>query len=242
MKKQKRKEGGLYIVLIIIGVSLIFYSAYWLMNNQYHVDSIRNSVSDGSILETFQLYTSPNPTIDDRFFLGKKSAPITMLVYSDLHSDSLKYFIETIFPIIEENYINKGKVKYYHKNYITKEDIESENTNYYYIKSLMCIANVKAEAYYLSYFEIIKTEKKEEIKKIIKKFNISLDEWESCMEKKEFDQIREDMVEIHKYNFEGIQPIISIGLLGRDNRIFWGIPRYETIRRTILDYQTAVGD
>lgn len=53
--------------------------------------------------------------------LGQEDAPITIIEYASPTCPACKYFHETVKPVIEENYINTGKVKFVFREFPLNE-------------------------------------------------------------------------------------------------------------------------
>ena len=51
-----------------------------------------------------------------------------------------------------------------------------------------------------------------------------------------------DILEIKKFNIDGIKQRFYIGRDGRDNQVFNGVPSYTRFRRLITQYLFELGD
>ena len=56
---------------------------------------------------------------EDDYYMGSKDAPIKMIEYSSLSCGHCSEFHEKVFNKIKENFIDKGKVLYIHRNFPT---------------------------------------------------------------------------------------------------------------------------
>ncbi|MGE1112668.1 DsbA family protein [Priestia megaterium] len=56
-------------------------------------------------------------TYDNQPYLGKESAPVEVVEFGDYKCPACKNFTESFFPLIQKDYVDTGKVKFYFMNY-----------------------------------------------------------------------------------------------------------------------------
>ena len=190
----------------------------------------------------YNFYVSSKPNIQDSPYYGSKEASITIIALLDIDSETSKNFIKNIFPRLNEDYIDKGKVRYYHKNYLTLEDVEEKNENFVYSMALLCIHKLDREKYYDFYFDLFDTEIKD-IPKLLRKYKIPRNKYEDCIKEQEnIDQLSGDVLEVENLGTVGINQRFYIGIMGKYNSVLTGIPDYETFRETIRPYELQLGN
>lgn len=88
---------GTLVALLLIGVTV------------WAVQRGQNATPTSAGTKTFNLTGQP--------FIGKESAPVTMVAFEDFKCPNCKNFEETIFPEIQSKYIDTGKAKLYKINF-----------------------------------------------------------------------------------------------------------------------------
>lgn len=190
----------------------------------------------------YNFYVSSKPNIQDSPYYGSKEASITIIAMLDIDSETSKNFIKDLFPRINDDYINKGNVRYYHKNYLTLEDVDEKNDNFMYSMALLCISKLDREKYYAFYFDIFDTEIKD-IPKLLRKYKIPRNKYEDCVtEQENIDQLSRDALEVENLGMVGLNQRFYIGIMGKDNAVLTGIPKYEKFQETIRQYQLQLGN
>lgn len=99
----KGKNSSFKIIVILTSVIFALIIALIVLNN--------NS-SDSSKGETFD----KQPNIEGQPILGEADAPVTVVEFGDFKCPSCKSWGETIFPQLEKDFINSGKVKFSYIN------------------------------------------------------------------------------------------------------------------------------
>ena len=219
------------VILIWVIASSIFYKIEYENKPRY-----KEEIIPAPYLYNF--YVPSNPVINEPYY-GSPGTSITMVAFLDVDSEASKFFIKDILPNIKKNYIDKGAIKFYHKNYVTLEDIENKNNNFKYSLILSCIKKLKQENYYDFYFDLFSTSN---IKELIKKYNIPIKEYNDCVSKKNLDQIHADALEVENLGIIAINQRFYIGIAGRDNTVFDGIPKYVRFQKAIRQYEIQVGN
>ena len=102
-KKEKRKSIIKYsAIAVIILIILVFVFRFIL----------GISSSDGSTLKTNAINIQTNAKVK-----GDLNAPVTIIEYSDFECPFCKKFFLDTLPLIDQNYIKTGKVKFVYKNF-----------------------------------------------------------------------------------------------------------------------------
>src|SRR3989344_6141124 len=229
------------LVILAIMLTYLVIAGFFLYKQDFGDDALfkhKKEMLDMKYL--YNLYVSRIPDIDSRPFYGSPNASITMIAYLDINSKQTKFFIDEIFPRLKEEFINTGKLGYYQKTYLTEEDYRKKTDNFVYAKSLLCISKINKERYYPFYFDLIKNASKFVFYK--EKYNLSKELLADCIANQEFDEMISDILEIKKFNIDGIKQRFYIGRDGKDNQVFNGIPSYTKFQRSIRQYLFELGD
>jgi len=190
----------------------------------------------------YNFYISSNPDITNKPYYGSEDASITMIAFLDIDSEVSKNFIEGLFLIIKEDYIDNENLKYYPKNYLTLEDIEEQNNKFRYSMALLCVSKIKSERYYAFYFDIFNIDIKD-VKKLLIKHRIPRNIYDDCTKEQEtLDQLYKDALEIENLGMVGINQRFYIGIAGKDNTVLSGIPKYDKFQDTLRLYETRLGN
>lgn len=238
MKHWYKTKFAIYTFVLTIITSVIAAASFYKMEYENKLGVEENDLSP----YLYGFYVSKNPQIQDKFFYGNKDASITMIAFLDFSSDPSKNFIRDIFPRIKEDYIDEGNMRYYYKNYITFEDISEKSDNYRYSIAMLCVSNLNKENNYNFYFDLFHTSQ-DEIPDLIKKYEITETEFDSCV-KNEYSlkQLYNNALEIENLGIIGVNQRIYIGIAGKDNTIFTGIPKYPKFQDVIRQYEIQVGN
>jgi len=170
----------------------------------------------------YDFYISSRPDIENRPYLGNQNASISIVVYLEHNNTSSRFFYEELFPQIKIDYIDTGKARFYHKNHVSIENFKNDEPNYRFAEYLECHWQTVGTDYYQLIFS-----------------NIS-DPVSDCTDIPE--TLKQDISEVENFGMVGLSPRIYIGIMGHDYTIIDGIPSYNRLRRTILNYQTQLGD
>ena len=111
------------IVMLVIGVAVIaaFFSGYFVGINSVEPEQIyiRNSEDVLGTTENKQA-TKPQTifvSIDDDPVLGNPNAPLTIVEFSDFQCPFCAKFHAQTLPLINENYIKTGKIKFIYRDF-----------------------------------------------------------------------------------------------------------------------------
>jgi hypothetical protein len=242
MVKKKRKKVIVGIVLVILFI-IVYLIAAGIVS--YYQISRRNpllneKIANADYVYLYSLYLASNPNITNRPFYGDKDAGVTIIAVLDMNSEDSRYFMKEIFPVIEEEFLETGIAKYYHKDYILLKDIEQKNNRFKYAKALLCIKFLKEDEYYNFYFDLLGQNKVNDLVPLVEKYNISIGDFVDCMENMDNGIIIHDAIESENYG-KGISQKFYIGYKGTDNSVLEGIPSYDIFRREVINYQLLIG-
>ncbi len=105
MEKEVKDKKSHLIPIYIVVVGIIISVVVFLSQTESFIDR-----SQG-IFKEFNIDIEGWPT------MGSPEAPIIMVEYSDFNCPFSKKFKEEIFPLIKENYIDKGKLLFVYKDF-----------------------------------------------------------------------------------------------------------------------------
>ena len=214
-----------YLILVAVGFYKIEYQKKPI---------IKEKVEKQDVNYLYNFYVKGNPNINDVLYLG--GGYITFIVYLDYTSNISFEFMNDIFPKLKKDYIDNGKIRFFHKPYITTDDIDKKDKNYQVAMFFDCIKNIDGGSYYTYLIKFYK----DRTLNYTNKSNI--EELKSCMYGKPTHTILEAASEYENFGMAGIMPRIYIGIMGRENTIIEGIPKYTTFQRRIRDHQLILGD
>jgi hypothetical protein len=240
MKKNYQKKAiylFILIFLIVIGINVMRF--YHLQNNN-PLAKEKISLVDTKFM--YNMYGSQNPDIKDRPYYGEQDSPIKLVAYLKLDSEASRYFVKEILPNLTQDYINKGELKYYYKNYITMDDITQKSDNFRYATALLCIKKLKQEVYYDFYSDILSASGIEQLPKLLEKYGIPVKEYNLCISEGNFDELYQDALEVENFGMVGLNQRFYIGIEGMDATVLDGVPSYQKFQRTIRAYEIQLGN
>ncbi|MBI3026849.1 hypothetical protein HYY70_01940 [Candidatus Woesearchaeota archaeon] len=228
----------LFVVMTFIALNIHgFYKKEFLDN-----PLIKESIISPNANYFYSFYLTGTPSIQNVGYYGSPNASITIIAFLDIGSDASKYFVNTVLPQLDEEFIMAGKVKFYPKHYLTSQDIIEKNDKFLYAANLLCVESLKKDVYYRFYFDLLNLTGLEEFKSIMEKFNITKENLSRCLQELSLDRLKIDVSEVENFDILGINPRFYIGMHGRDNTIIDGVPSYTKLRRTIRQYEVLLGD
>jgi hypothetical protein len=225
------------IFSLLIASGIFFYSIE-VSNNPVVKEKIRNS--DFKYL--YRSYIFPRPNIENVPYYGSKNASIMFIAYLSIGSDASRHFMKDVFPLIKVNYTDKEKIRYYHKTYLTLEDINVRNDNFKYAVALSCVNKLKKEAYYPFYFDLFSINSTDNLYLTAEKYKISRNQFTSCTSNPDMDLLYEDAFEIQNFGMIGINQRFYIGLTAVDSTALDGVPDYQKFETTLREYEIRIGD
>lgn len=218
MIKKSTFTGLIVVITIVIAISAFFAGSYFANLNS---DEITQSDLNAAIakLESKiennpqsdnQRNTQPiKVSIDDDPMKGDPNAPITIIEFSDYECPFCERFYANTLPLIEENYINTGKVNFVYRDF----PIQSIHRN-------AATAAVAAEcaddqnsfwSFHDMIFENRDTWRKLDGVNLLNEFEqyavtlgLNSEEFDTCLESgKYLDEVRKDLQDGQKYGITG---------------------------------------
>lgn len=238
-KKSKSKNAfRLYLLILLImaflAFGLIFYSVQY--GKQQYAENI---------LETpyaYRIYAFSNPNIKGMPYYGDIEAGITFVSFTDINSDASRHFAEEIYPALKKDYFDSGIMKFYHKPYITLQDIWERNSNFEASMILGCVKKIKKEKYYDAYFDML-LKNISDGRKIIYSHNIPINSYNECMYSDEtLKELYKNALEIEGLGMAGINQRFYIGIGGKDSIILDGVRQYEEFQQAIRQQEIKIGN
>ena len=237
MNKSKRKN--ILIISTILILILIFFVARSVQfyNEEMQNPIISSNLANFNVNYLYQSYVSAEPNINDRPYYGADGAEITMTGYLDLKSNSSKYFYLYIFPKIDDEYIKTGRLKFYAKYYLTKEDINEKNEKFMSALYIECTKKINV-SYYNFYFDLINKGNQA----VLILYNLTNnDEFQKCIKISEPAALFIDVSEVQNFGMLGMNPRFYMGLEGKSNIILEGVPSYSIFNHTIRQQKFLIG-
>jgi hypothetical protein len=239
---KSNKTHGVYTLLIVIFV-FTAVSLFISYNQELKKKPIiADKIASGDAGYLYNFYVNPRPQLYEDFFLGSSGAPINVILYLDLSSETAVYFYDEIFPRLDEDYIKTNLVRFYPKNIVGFTDFKEKNFNFIQSVSLRCAGRIKKNVYTQFYLGLIKTKSIAEIKDLASNLKIPAEEFEVCMEGGDIDYIKEQVSESENFGLQGINAKFFIGITGTEYQTLDGIPSYTRLARLIREFETIVGN
>ncbi|MEM4755759.1 MAG: thioredoxin domain-containing protein [Candidatus Woesearchaeota archaeon] len=237
----KGMKGKRILILLITAILLYFFLVSWgYQKTEYQKKPIvKEKVQEQELGYLYDFYIVGQPSVRDRAWYGDPNAPITIIMYAEPLSATTNYFFESYFPVVENELIKPGIVRFLHKNHITMEDKNQNNQAYQAARALTCVLQVKPEAYYQAFAILRKTNS---INTSLLQEELKLpDVFVTCMATNENRFLLEEISEVDNFGMIGLSPRFYIGFKGKDNTILEGIPSMTRFKRTIKEYQIQIG-
>ncbi len=242
-KKYYIKNIFLSILILILILSL----GYGLIKSQKQKNVVSISKLHNDSLNKFvSFYFSKKPDIENRPFLGKESAPLTLIFFGETKSIYSKVFFKNIFPIIKSEYIDTGKLKFYYKYNLDFKDIELFSQKFQYAKTLECVNFLAPKYYWTYYFNSILNNYSysTDIYDSEKLFNYAIkkQDFYDCLINKTTPNLIKDAYDIQALDLEGITPVIYLGISDTSYTIIKGVPSIQKLKKLIKRKQILLGD
>lgn len=240
-EKKPKFSKRIFFIVLAFAFSMAFFSYPVSLNELEKKPIIYEKIQERDIKYIFNFYFSGEPNIKDTALYGNKNAGITMAAFIDFESENSKHFIKNIFPDIKKEYIDTGKMKFYHKTNIIPEDADEVSDNFVYALSLVCVKDLNENVYFDFYFDLFDIEKKEQIFNLLEKYQIEKELFLECLKNKDRTEIKESLSETEQLGIVGINPKFYIGINGNDNTVIEGIPDIEKFREVIRRQELILG-
>jgi hypothetical protein len=97
----KRKYLYLIIFLILLYIAGIASGFY---KTEYQKKPVVKEKIDSQDVEyLYRFYFTSNPNIENRPYYGSDDADLILIVYTNIHSESARFFYESLYPSIEKS-------------------------------------------------------------------------------------------------------------------------------------------
>jgi hypothetical protein len=226
---------GILVTIFFVITAMVSSNSEKQRYNYIGEELLLNNLSRLSLI-----FQSPKPALEKRPFEGKENAQLILVAYLDPTSQSSIDFIEKTYPFLYNEYISTGKMKFYGKSVITTQDYALKNERFIYAKSEMCVGQLNFSAYYQFYFAMMKKEPKGLIN-LAQEYGISESDFLSCYKSNASDELKRDSLEGERIMADALSPQIYFGL-GRTNLRMDGIPKIDTLNKTIRRLEISIGD
>jgi len=139
--------------------------------------------------------TNP-PSTDDDPALGDANAPITMIEFSDYECPFCKRFHDETFPLIKENYIDKGLIKFVYRDFPLPFHPHAKNA----AMAAECVRAQGGDEVYFSYHDALYQSQNDLGLKNLKAMASDLvsnqEDFDSCLDNETYAQeVEKDMVD-----------------------------------------------
>ncbi len=236
MKKINHKKIMIFYTILIISLLMAFSFVFYRM--QHNRDTLKEHIKDAAYASRF--FLTSNPGMEGPVY-GNEKAGITLIAFTDASSKASGSFVQDIFPLLDKDYIGQGLLKFYHKPYITFQDIVERNGNFEDAMMLECIKTLKSEEYYSIYFEMLSNDIT--IRKMLENYQIDVGSYNECMYGTEIlDTLYKNALEIEGLGIVGINQRFYIGLSGRENIILDGVRPYAEFQQAIRQSEIKIGN
>ncbi|MFH1915770.1 MAG: thioredoxin domain-containing protein [Nanoarchaeota archaeon] len=233
---------GLVIVLVCLIGFVLVTNAYGLYTKEYqNKPLVQEKVGSRDYNYLYDFYLSATPNVAGRPWVGDANAPITVIAYLSPESESSRFFLQEIYPMIESEYLGTGKARLIYKTYVTADDIGQKNDIFIKAAFLECVGQLKPAEYQAVWVKTLSTGA-QQLGTLVDEFGFSQEEFRSCLDARSFPLLSENALEIENFGMLGIEPRFYIGLNGRDNTVVDGIPSLARFKRTLRNYQLIIGD
>lgn len=207
-RRQERRRQRLVTILLIAGGALLI--AALLI-----APSIRNALTP--VGEIVQITPESRPMADGRA-LGEAEAPVTIEVFEDFQCPACKTFTEDIEPLVVENYVAGGQVRYVFRHFPFLDDQVAGSESDQPANASMCAAE---QGRFWDYHDMLFANWNGEnqgafIDKRLVAFaealNLDMDEFNACFEQNEYqDVIAEDLAAGRQAGVTGTPSVLVNG-------------------------------
>lgn len=207
-RRQERRRQRLVTILLIAGGALLI--AALLI-----APSIRNALTP--VGEIVQITPESRPMADGRA-LGEAEAPVTIEVFEDFQCPACKTFTEDIEPLVIENYVSGGQVRYVFRHFPFLDDQAAGSESDQPASASMCAAE---QGRFWDYHDMLFANWNGEnqgafIDKRLVAFgealNLDMDEFNACFEQNEYqDVIAEDLAAGRQAGVTGTPSVLVNG-------------------------------
>ena len=229
------------VLLIAFAVIIIFlvFSGFAFYKKEF-LENPLSKAGDVNAANLYRLYILSDPKLGEMPYYGSQNASISMVAFLDDSNSSL-HFIDSTFGKIDDDFISRGKIKFYIKGHLTQQDFVERSNKFLYAASLACMNSIKKGLQYKFYFDMIKNGLKNS-HYLAQKYGAQGEILDNCIKKIIPDELREDALEVENFGISGVSPVFYIGIDGNDNTMLEGSQNYSEFNRTIRYYQFLIGN
>ncbi|TAL56833.1 MAG: hypothetical protein EPN86_02425 [Nanoarchaeota archaeon] len=232
-----------FILMIFVTMFLLALSfAGFLISASSSVPYTKEKITQGNFTNLFNLYFTGNPALDNRPCYGNPNATITLVEYSRPNSGASREFYANDFQELESNYIRNGKLKLCHKNHISLGEYNEKADTFKYALALSCVNKMAGDRYMKFYLMLQNTSGPGEINNVASSLGISSQDFQTCMNSSDDEQVREDAAEVDRFGMTGVMPRYYLSMDGFDSTTINGVPPIDDLKRAIKRYEVVLGD
>ena len=234
--KKMRTLAMFLLILAIIGANIVVTYALLSKKNPLFEDKVKEK--NITYLYSFYVNAEPNLHVPYR---GSADAKVAIVGMLDVSSEESRFFFTDIFPRLQSDFIETGKVKFFTKNYIVMADINEKNARFYAAKSLFCVNELNGSSYYTYYIDRITAgDMGDRKRKGMEKYGIDDNNFKSCIESGNNQEIIDEAIE-NENSILGLNQRFYIGFNGKNNVLLSGVPKFERFSRVINEQLLQIG-
>jgi protein-disulfide isomerase len=209
-RQQQRRRQRITMIIIIAGGAL-------LIAGLLVAPSIRNQLTPvGNIIE---ITPEARPMVDGKA-LGDPNAPVTIEVYEDFQCPSCRNFTQDVEPLIVQNYVATGQVRYIYRQFPFLDNSVPGNESHQAANASMCALE---QGRFWDYHDMLFANWKGENqgafadKRLVafaEALGLNMDEFNSCFDSNKYqDVIQEDIASGRQVGVTGTPSVVINGKL-----------------------------
>ncbi len=231
------------LLLFLAVLVYLLLQVYGFSRTEYQKHPVvQNDVASGNYSSLYRFYVRATPDLQGRLSYGSQNASITFVAYLKIGARPSQYFLNTVFPMLERDYIANGSMRFIYKNHITVTDIQTEDDVYRYDAAVACVQRLAPDRYYPFLFALAEQPNVTRIPSLVEAQGIPSAAFQKCLDAGDFPELVEDASEVDNFGMTGINPRFYIGIDGTSNTVLDGVPSYTRLQQTIRTYQIMLGD
>jgi len=228
----------LSLIIFILAVSIYLMSAQSLQERSL-LEQEEGEWAAGYLLRSM---LPKKVNLKGRYFEGDDDASVTLAFYANPTSSAAQRFIQEVFPMLREEYIDTGKLRFYPKYHLTFEDFEQRNEKFLYAAALSCFEELGDLSFFPFYLNSFRTNPSSALLTTAEAYGVSEPKMQDCMGGQPHTDLKDDLLETDSYGLEAVIPFTVIGIEGRDTTILRGVPSYRKLNKTLRRYLIQIGD
>lgn len=188
-----------------------------------------------------------SPDIDGRLFIGKETAPLTIIMVLDFDSPAAKSFYDDNADWLKTSFSDTGEARIYHKFILGRDEVDRKEGRYLYALASRCMTAQEGDVISFNK-ELLAAKndnlllKEEGLIALAGKTGADQPAFRQCLEQPSNDAFRElyiDMLESERFKIWS--PSITIGVDGGDEETLFGDADKELISQRMRYRQIRVG-